>query len=111
MASAFMLLTTGCKSYWIEANVQNHTGQMIHQLEVDYPTASFGTNNLAEGAALRYRLQVRGSGIVQVDYIGSDGKTAHVQGVNLSERQHGELTIILLPDGKATFVPKLQPQI
>jgi acyl-[acyl carrier protein]--UDP-N-acetylglucosamine O-acyltransferase len=48
--------------------IENQTGQPIHELEVDYPTASFGTNTLAPGAAMHYRFQIRGSGPVKVEY-------------------------------------------
>jgi len=104
-----MLAMSGCKSYWVEANVVNATGQAIHELEVDYPTASFGTNSLAPGATMHYRFQIRGNGPVKVEYTTSDGKASHAQGMTLSERQQGQVTIRLLPDGKAEFLPNLQP--
>ena len=103
------LALAGCKSYWINADVVNETGQPIHQLEVAYPTASFGANSLAPGATMHYRLQVRGSGPIKVEYSMSDGKTAHIEGAALSEHQQGAITIRLLPDGKADFLPHLQP--
>ena len=106
-----MLAFSGCKSYWVDANVVNETGQAIHELEVDYPTASFGTNTLAPGATMHYRFQIRGSGPVKVEYTTSDGKTSHSSGMTLSERQQGQVTIRLLPDGKSEFQPKLQPAI
>lgn len=107
--AVMMLAAAGCKSYWIEASVENQTGQAIHELEVDYPTASFGTNVVAPGAAMHYRFQIRGSGPVKVEFTTGDGKAAHAQGLTLSEHQQGQLTIRLLPQGKVEFVPKLQP--
>jgi hypothetical protein len=106
---AFVLAASGCKSYWIDADIENQTGQPIHELEVDYPTASFGTNTLAPGAAMHYRFQTRGTGPVKVEYTFGDGKTTHAQGITLEEHQQGQLTIRLLPNGKVEFVPKLQP--
>jgi hypothetical protein len=106
---AFSLVATGCKSYWIDTSVENQTGQPIHELEVDYPTASFGTNTLAPGGAMHYRFQIRGSGPVKVEYTSADGKTVHGQGLTLEEHQHGQLGIRLLPQGKVEFLPKLQP--
>jgi hypothetical protein len=106
---ASMLATTGCKSYWIDTSVENQTGQPIRELEVDYPTASFGTNTLTPGEAMHYRFQIRGSGPVKVEYTSPDGTIHHVQGLTLVERQQGQLTIRLLPQGKAEFLPKLQP--
>lgn len=107
--SALIMSASGCKSYWIDANIENKTGQSIHELEVDYPSASFGANTLASGATMHYRFQTRGSGPVKVEYSFGDGKTTHAQGLNLAEHQQGRLTIRLLPLGKVQFVPELQP--
>lgn len=108
-ACVVMLGCAGCKSYWIDTRVENQSGQPIRELEVDYPTASFGTNSLAPGASMHYRFQVRGSGPVKVEYTSSSEKQVHAQGLTLAERQHGQLTIRLLPLGKVEFVPSLQP--
>jgi hypothetical protein len=108
IALSASLSLSACKSYWVNAEVVNQTGQVIHELEVDYPTASFGVNSLAPGATMHYRLQVRGTGPVKVEYTTPDGKVTHAEGMNLSERQQGAVTIRLLPDGKADFQPHLQ---
>jgi len=108
-AGVALLSASGCKSYWIDAEIQNHSGQNIHELEVDYPTASFGANSLASGGTMHYRLQIRGSGPVKVEYTFENGRTTHAQGLNLGEHQQGSLTIRILPGGKVDFVPKLTP--
>jgi hypothetical protein len=108
-ACAVLLTASGCRSYWVDADIRNRTGQPIHELEVDYPTASFGTNALAPEADMHYRFQIRGSGPVKVEFTTGDGKTAHGQGLTLTERQQGQLTILLLPQGKVEFLPKLSP--
>jgi hypothetical protein len=104
-----LLVASGCKSYWIDATVENQTGQAIHELEVDYPTASFGSNGLAPGATMHYRFQIRGAGPVKVEYSTPDGKTTHAQGLTLAEHQQGGLTIRLLPQGKVEFLPSITP--
>jgi hypothetical protein len=109
LTTGLMLAICGCKSYWVDATIENQTGQLVHQLEVDYPTASFGANSLAPGSAMHYRFQIRGSGPVKVEYTSADGKTSHGTGLTLAEHQHGQLTIRLLPQGKVDFLPKLQP--
>ena len=109
LAALVTLSLAACKSYWIQADVINNTGQTIHELEVDYPTASFGTNLLAPGASMHYRFQVRGSGPVKVEYTSPDGKTSHATGLALNEHQQGQITIQLLPAGKAQFQQNLQP--
>jgi hypothetical protein len=111
LLTAFVLsmACAGCRSYWVDTTVENKTGQPVHELEVDYPTASFGANSLAAGEVMHYRFQIRGSGPIKVDYIAADGKLGHGQGLTLVERQHGQLTVRLLPLGKVEFVTSLQP--
>jgi len=93
----------------VDARVENETGQAIHELEVDYPTASFGANTLAPGAVMRYRLQIRGSGAVKVEYTAEDGMIHHAEGLELTEHEQGTLTVRLLPLGKVEFLPGLKP--
>jgi hypothetical protein len=108
-AGMLTLAMTGCHSYWIDADIENQTGQTIHELEVDYPTASFGKNTLEQGQSMHYRFQIRGSGPVKVEYTFDNGKLTHAQGLNLAERQQGQLRIRLMPQGKVEFLPKLEP--
>jgi phage gp46-like protein len=107
--SSVVTIVCGCKSYWIDATVENHTGQAIHELEVDYPSASFGSNGLASEAVMHYRFQVRGDGPIRVEYIGEGDKTIHGQGLTLSDHQQGQIVIRLLPKGKVEFVASLKP--
>jgi hypothetical protein len=104
------LMAGGCHSYRIDATVENRTGAAITQLEVDYPSASFGANSLAPDTVFHYRFQVRGSGPMTVQYTASDGRQVRVTGPTLHEKQEGRLDIVLPPGGKAAFHVELQPQ-
>jgi hypothetical protein len=97
----------GCHSYHVETTVENRTGATIQLLEVDYPSASFGANTLAAGAAFHYRIQLQGTGPLKVQFTLSDGKQQQITGPTISEGQEGRLDIILLPGGKAEFHPQL----
>ncbi len=101
--SPLICVIAGCHSYRIEATVENRTGGAVTLVEVDYPSASFGANNLAADAVLRYRFQTRGDGPVSVQYTPSGGRQVQVSGPMLYERQEGGLEIVLLPAGKAEF--------
>jgi hypothetical protein len=98
---------SGCHSIHIEATVVNRTGSAVQLVEVDYPSASFGTGKLAAGDAFHYRFQVQGSGPVKVEYTAGDGRTAQVTGPTLDQNQEGRLEIFLLPGAKAEFLPQL----
>ena len=101
---------SGCHSYHVETNVENRTGGDIELLEVDYPSASFGTGHMAAGASYHYRFQVRGSGPVKVLYTeGANRTQRQISGPELHEQQEGTLLIVLLPAGKADFRPALSP--
>lgn len=101
----------GCHSYQIGCTVENRTGATINLLEVDYPSASFGADSLANGADYQYRFQVRGSGPVTVQYNENvNHKLIKITGPSVHEDQEGRLEIVLLPDGKAEFHPELSPK-
>jgi hypothetical protein len=107
------LAVCGCHSYHIETTVENRTGGAIHLLEVDYPSASFGVDILAAGADYHYRIQLRGSGSIKVQYTAGEfrqSQLTQIEGPTVVERQEGRLVIVLLPQGKAEFHPDLTPQ-
>ena len=106
----FAALLAGCHSYHVETTVENRTGGAIQLLEVDYPSASFGDDNLAADGVFHYRIQMRGSGPLKVQYTTGDERQIQIDGPRLAERQEGSLQIVLLPDGKAEFHPELTPQ-
>ena len=110
---AGLITLGGCHSYHIETTVENRTGGAIELLEVDYPSASFGVDHLASGAQYHYRIQLRGSGPLKVQYVtgaSREGQLTEVAGPVVAERQEGRLEIVLLPGGKAEFHPELSPQ-
>jgi hypothetical protein len=107
--SSAVLAASACHSYHIDTIIENRTGAPIQLLEVDYPSASFGADRLAPGATFHYRFQVTGSGPLKITYTRPDNKQIQITGPTLVERQQGQLKIVLLPAGKAQFVPGLIP--
>jgi len=103
------LAVAGCHSYHVDTTVENRTGKPIKLLEVDYPSASFGTGRLESGAVYPYQMQFRNSGPIKVVYTTDDGRQISVEGPQVVEKQEGRLGIVLLPDGKAEFHPELTP--
>ncbi len=105
---ALPLLLCGCRSYRIDATIENRTGVPIELLEFDYPSASFGVDKLAAGADFHYPFEVRGDGPVKVQYTESPTqKVRQATGPALAERETGQIEIVLLPGGKFQFQPQL----
>ncbi len=107
LAAGTLAAAVGCHSYHVDTTVENHTGAPIQLLEVDYPSASFGADKLDAGQVFHYRIQLRGSGPLKVQYTAADEHPVQMTGPTLAERQEGQLVIDLLPGGKAEFHPQL----
>ena len=100
-----------CHSYHVDTTIENRTGGAVRLLEVDYPSASFGTDSIAAGADFHYRFQVQGNGPVKVQYTAADGHAVQITGPTLADRQEGQLEIVLLPNGRGEFHPQLTPHL
>jgi hypothetical protein len=94
---ALVVGLSGCKSAFITVTVRNQTGGPVSLLEVDYPSASFGTEAIAAGAEFHYRFKVIGSGRTKVGWVDAAHKEHSVDGPELSEGQEGQIAITLEP--------------
>jgi len=101
------LALSGCRSHHIDSTIDNRTGGVIHQVEVDYPSASFGIDSLAPGQIYAYTFKVRGEGRIKIQYVDANGKLIQDAGTWMAEGDSGQYLIILLPDGQAHWVPSL----
>ena len=94
-----ILVITGCHSPYVEATVSNRTPQTMRLLEVDYPSASFGTQSLAPGADFHYRFKVLGSGNMKLIYTDIAQHEQKSEGPFLKEGAEGPLAIIITNQG------------
>jgi len=85
----------GCHSRYIAATVTNNTVGPLSAVEVDYPSASFGTNLLAPGASYSYRFKIIGSGPTAVQWAGADHHDHKAPGPELHEGDEGALAITI----------------
>ncbi len=69
------LFVAGCHSPYVSATVSNGTAQRIELIEVDYPSAGFGTQGLAAGSDYHYRFKVLGSGNLKLLYTDNSHQT------------------------------------
>lgn len=90
---------TGCHSAYVATTVSNRTAQPIELLEVDYPSASFGTQALAPGADFHYRFKVLGAGGTKLLYTDSAHKDHTSNGPTLNEGAEGPLGIVITDGG------------
>jgi hypothetical protein len=88
---------TGCHSPYVETTISNRTPNPITLIEVDYPSASFGTQNLAPGADFHYHFKVLGSGPMKLTYTDIARKDHTSPGPTLNEGAEGPLTILITP--------------
>src|SRR5664279_6646483 len=93
LAFAAVLTLAGCHSAYIAATVSNRTPDPLSLLEVDYPSASFGTQALAPGQDFHYRFKVLGSGATAIQWTDAAHRDQKNSGPPLREGDEGALTI------------------
>ncbi len=97
LVSLSLCFLLGCHSNFVEATVTNATGQSIRLLEIDYPSASFGTQDLAAGADFHYRFKILGDGPAKLIWTDAQEKEHTVPGPALHEGQEGAMRIRIDP--------------
>lgn len=100
------LALTGCKSRFIEATIVNQ-GPTLHVLEFDYPSASFGANQIATGAIFHRRFKVQGEGPLSLQFEDSEGHNHTASGPNVALGDEGTLQVTITPTGAVTWSPNL----
>lgn len=99
-AAAMLLLSAlGCHSAFIEATIENHTAKPIELVEIDYPSASFGTQALMPGAEFHYRFKVLGTGPTKLLWTDDTHTERTAPGPELRESDEGRLTVMFSPSG------------
>jgi hypothetical protein len=78
-------------------------GPDIHQLEVDYPNASFGRDAVPSGSSFNYSPKLIGSGPVKVTFNDSVGKSHTATGPVVQERMRKDLVISIGEDEGIVF--------
>ncbi len=81
----------------------------MNVVQVEYPHASFGTQQLAPGASFHYRFKLLGSGPIKISYIDAHNGEHAQTGPSLNEGQEGQLEIVLTAHDHADFHTSLKP--
>lgn len=110
-AGAFFLLLAGCRSPYVQTTIANSGKTELHNIEVDYPSASFGISDLAPGAVFHYRLQIENAGRMKVVFLDNAEHSHSGKGPYVAQGQQGTLEITLDGSGKNLWSAKLQPAV
>lgn len=108
---AAIVAMAGCRAKLVEVRVVNSGTTVLHNIEVDYPSASFGTSNLAPGATYIYRIQLQDAGRMTVEFFDSKEKSHSGKGPYVAQGQQGMLTLTLDGRGKNEWVAHLHPAV
>ena len=106
-AALVVVLGTGCHSAFVDAVVKNETAAPVSLVEVDYPSASFGTQTLAPGQEYHYRFKVQGSGTLKLLWTDTKQQEHTVNGPEMHENAEGGLRIVITQNG-VEWQPKLK---
>ncbi|HEX7158130.1 MAG TPA: hypothetical protein VF214_03905 [Edaphobacter sp.] len=94
-----LIVIAGCHSPNVDATISNRTADPVKLIEVDYPSASFGTQSLAPGQDFHYRFKVIGEGAMKLTWTDAANREHKSDGPTLKEGSQGPLTIAINPDG------------
>ena len=89
----------GCHSAYVDAVVRNRTDRPISLVEIDYPSASFGTQTLMPQADFHYRFKVQGAGDLKLLYTDSSHTERQSQGPHVDENAEGSLAVTVTHAG------------
>ena len=103
-----LLLVSGCHSAVIDATLTNASTEPIQLIEIDYPSASFGTQNLAPGQSFHYRFKILGSGPLKMTWTDARQRDHAVTGPILHEGNEGSLAIVVSAGEAVAWHPSLR---
>jgi hypothetical protein len=113
LAAVFLCLAlSACHSPYVETTITNRTGAAVSLIEVDYPDASFGTQQIAVGETFHYRFKILGPtpGPVKISFTTPDRKVHTATGPTLNPGQQGTLSVSLDADGHVEWASGLSPK-
>lgn len=106
-----IVLIAGCRSPYVQTTVINSGTTALHNIEVDYPSASFGISSLDPGATFHYRFKIQDAGRMKVQFFDSAQKSHSGKGPYITQGQQGTLTITLDGNGKNQWAAQLRPAV
>lgn len=78
--------------------IRNNARVPIHNVELDYPGASFGTGSIGAGSSYSYRIKPTDSGPMILSFDQDNGKSFKEPGPNVDRGIDANLTILVDQD-------------
>jgi hypothetical protein len=103
------LVFSGCRSRFIEATIINQGHRPVHNLQIDYPSATFGISQIDPEQQFHYRFKIQGSGTAKLTFTDPDGHTHQNTGFDLREGQEGAMTITVFQNGDNIWAASFTP--
>lgn len=94
----------GCKpSAYIQTTIENDGPQAVRLVEMDYPSASFGVQQIAPHTSFHYHFKVQGSGQLSLTFTGAGNKVFTVAGPAVRDGDQGALAVVVNPAGQVSW--------
>lgn len=108
---ACIALLVGCNTAHVEVTVINSGATTLHNIEFDYPSASFGVPLLAPGAEIRHKVRLTDTGRMKADFFDSRHTKHSGNGPFAAEGQRGTLILTLDGTGRFAWDANLKPTV
>lgn len=99
----------GCHTRFIDTTVINNGNGPVRNVQIDYPSASFGVSQIDPGQQFHYRFSIIGSGTSKITFTDPDGHSHQNSGFALREGQEGAMTIAVYQNGDNVWAAKFSP--
>lgn len=111
LVTASLLTIAGCRSPYVEMTVTNAGSTELHNIEVDYPNASFGISSLAPETQFHYKFKLMDAGRMKVEFWDNHRQQHSGKGPYATEGQRGSVTVTLDGTGKNVWTANLHPVV
>jgi hypothetical protein len=109
LIGTLLITLEGCHSRFVDATVMNQGNGPVRNLQVDYPTASFGVSQIDPGQKFHYRFKIQGAGTAKLSFTDPDGHSHLNTGFDLREGQEGAMTITVFQNGDNVWAARFDP--
>ena len=110
MLACLILPLSGCRTPLVQTTIINQGTTEVRNVELDYPSASFGLASLQPGGHFSYRFKIDGSGHLQLHYVDSAKHDHSKTGPYVAQGQQGTLQINI-GDSGSVWQMQLKPTV